>query len=179
MSIAWRMVLLVSLWLLAWGDLSPGNVLSGILLSAMLLVVFPPNTGRDGRPRPNPVAIVRLAAYIVRQLVTSNVLVAREILSPGSRVHTGVLAYQVRHPADEVITGIANIIALTPGTMTVEATNEPAIIYVHFLLLDDEDAARTSIGHLEDLVVAALGGPAMAEPTDATPARPDDPGERT
>ena len=69
-----------------------------------------------------------------------------------------MLAYQVQHPTDAVLTLIANIIALTPGTMTVEVTTEPAVIYAHFLLLEDLDEARRTIARLERLVVAALGG---------------------
>jgi hypothetical protein len=43
--------------------------------------------------------------------------------------------------------------------MTVEATRSPAVLYVHFLLLDDVDAARRAITRLEELGFEALGRP--------------------
>jgi multicomponent Na+:H+ antiporter subunit E len=141
---------------LAWGSVSPGTVLSGIALAAGLLVAFPLDA-TSSTLRPHPLGIARLLLYVLGQLVTSNVLVARQILSRNARVHSGVLAYDVRHPSDEVITLIANIIGLTPGTMTVEATRDPGRIYVHFLLLDDVDSARRDIARLERLVVGAVG----------------------
>jgi multicomponent Na+:H+ antiporter subunit E len=156
MRIAARLVLLVGLWILAWGEASVANVASGLLLAALLLVAFPPAASTQRRLRPSVWGMLRLGGYVLGQLVTSNVLVAREIVSRGSRVRTGVLAYDVRHPVDEVVTLVANVIALTPGTMTVEATRDPTVLYVHFLLLDDIEHARGAIARLEDLVVGAL-----------------------
>jgi multisubunit Na+/H+ antiporter MnhE subunit len=60
-----------------------------------------------------------------------------------------------------VLTLMAHVIALTPGTMTVEATSDPPVLYVHFLLLDDLAEARRSLARLERLAVAALGRPAV------------------
>jgi multicomponent Na+:H+ antiporter subunit E len=154
-----RIALLLAFWLLAWGEISPANVVSGLALAAALLVAFPPRRRAAQAHRVSPWGALCLIAYVIGQLATSNLLVAREILSPRSRIRTGVLAYEVQHPSDEVLTLIANVIALTPGTMTVEATRDPAVIYVHFLLLEDIDDARRAIARLERLVVAALGGP--------------------
>lgn len=151
-----RVAALVVLWLLAWGELSVANVVSGAVVAAALLIAFPPRV-RRGTARIRPLGAVRLGLYVARQLVTSNLLVAREIVSPRSNVRTGVLAYEVRRPSDEVVTLMANVMALTPGTMTVEATREPAVLHVHFLLLADVDAARRTIARLEDVVVGAVG----------------------
>jgi multicomponent Na+:H+ antiporter subunit E len=167
-----RLLVLAGLWLLAWGDLSVGTLLSGLVLAAVLLISFPPES-TDSSIRVRPLGVLALLAYIGRQLVTSNVLVARQILSREARVRTGVLAYDLTYPSDEVITLMANVIGLTPGTMTVEATRHPHRIYVHFLLLDDVDTARRGVERLERLVVGAIeprsrpaatgGGPGLGE----------------
>jgi multicomponent Na+:H+ antiporter subunit E len=159
-SLPARVVMLVALWLLAWGEVSVGNVASGLFVAAALLVVFPPGRHARSRLRLRPLGAIRLVLYVIRQLVASNLLVAREILSRRSRVRTGVLAYQARHPSDEVLALKANVIALSPGTMTVEVTRDPAVMYVHFLLLDDVDEARQAIARLEDVVAGALGSTA-------------------
>jgi multicomponent Na+:H+ antiporter subunit E len=161
-----RVAMLVVLWLLAWGEASVANVASGVFVAAALLIAFPPRRHARSRLRLRPLGIIRLVLYVVRQLVASNLLVAREILSRRSRVRTGVLAYRARHPSDEVLALKANVIALSPGTMTVETTRDPAVIYVHFLLLDDVDEARRGLARLEDVVAGALGS------TAATPRQP-------
>jgi len=168
-NVAVRVVSLVALWLLAWGDASVANVVSGLAVAALLLIAFPPGRHRPGAPRVRPGGVLRLIAHVLAQLVPANVLVAREIVTRRSRVRTGVLAYRLQHPSAEVMALVANVIALTPGTMTVEATLDPPVIYVHFLLLHDVEAARRSIARLERLAVGALGVPAPASVTSGTP----------
>jgi multicomponent Na+:H+ antiporter subunit E len=165
MSLLARGVLLVVIWVLAWGSVTAANVLVGAVLAAILLLTFPPTdaTARF-RLRFRPVAVGRLLIYLLGQLVTSNVLIAREILSPRSRIRTGVLVHEIPSSSDWVLTLVANAIALTPGTMTVEATTNPSVLHVHFLLLHDEDEARRGLDRLTELVIA------VAEGNDAEPA---------
>jgi multicomponent Na+:H+ antiporter subunit E len=162
-------LLLLGLWLLAWGDITFANILSGIAVTSVLIIAFPPGRRRSARTRVHPLAVGRLLLYVLGQLVVSNVLVAREILSRRSRVRTGVIGYRVQHRSDVVLTLIANIIALTPGTMTVDVTPDPPMIYVHFLLLSDVVEARQAVARLERLVVAAVGDPVTVIETSSAP----------
>jgi multicomponent Na+:H+ antiporter subunit E len=154
---AGRVAVLVAVWLLAWGEVSVANILSGVVVAVGLLVAFPAYRGTS-RHRISPLGAVRLVLYVLGQLVPSNVLVAQQVVSRRSRIRTGVLAYDLEHPSDEVVSLMAHVIALTPGTMTVEATRDPWVLYVHFLLLDDVDEARRTVARLERLAVSALGG---------------------
>jgi len=147
---------LLGLWLLAWGDVSVANVVGGVLLIGVLMLTFPATRGIGARVRVHPIGLVRLAAYVLAQLAVSNVLVAREIVSRRSRVRTGVVAYRVQQPSDLTLTLMANILALSPGTMPVDVTQDPPVLSVHFLLLSDVDAARKTMARLETLIVAAL-----------------------
>lgn len=149
---------LIGFWLLAWGDASLVNVLSGAALATLLLVAFPRRRFGVPRVRVDPLGVVRLVLHILRQLVVSTALVAREVVSRRSHMRAGVIAYPMQDGSAEVMSTLANAIALTPGTMTVEATTDPAVVYVHFLLLDDVEQARRQIGDLERLVIAALHG---------------------
>ena len=147
---------LLGLWLLAWGSVSVANVVSGIVLIAVLMVAFPSSRRSGPRVRVHPIALVRLGAYVLGQLAVSNVLVAREIVSRRSRVRTGVVGYRVQQPSDLTLTLMANIVALAPGTMPVDVTDDPPVLYVHVLLLSDVDTARRTMARLEQLIVAAI-----------------------
>jgi multicomponent Na+:H+ antiporter subunit E len=147
---------LLGLWLLAWGNVSVANVVSGIVLIAVLMLAFPSGRHRGARVRVHPIPLIRLVAFVLGQLAVSNVLVAREIVSRRSRIRTGVVGYRVRQPSDLTLTLMANIVALAPGTMTVDVTDAPPMLYVHFLLLSDVNAARRTMERLETLVVAAV-----------------------
>ena len=68
-----------------------------------------------------------------------------------------MIAHEIRSSSEWVLTLVANAIALTPGTMTVDATLDPPALHVHFLLLDDVEEAHRSIDRLTTLVLAAAG----------------------
>jgi multicomponent Na+:H+ antiporter subunit E len=151
---------LVGLWVLLWGDASIGNILSGVVLAAALLLAFPGDRREDAvRYVIRPLAALRLTGWFVVQLVVSNVLLTREVVARRSRIHTGVVACPLQTSSSRLTTVITNMIALTPGTMTVEIGDDPRVLYVHVLKLDDVEAVRASVSDLEARVLAAFGPP--------------------
>ncbi len=159
MRIVGRVALLVGLWLLAWGEVSLGNVVSGVAVASALLVAFPPGPRASGGLRFSAIGTGRLAVYVLVQLVNSNVVMARQILRCRPEAAPGVLAHRLREPSEEVVTVMSSVIGLSPGTMTVDVDAESRTIYVHFFLLRDLEAARTSLSRLEDLSVQAIAAP--------------------
>jgi multicomponent Na+:H+ antiporter subunit E len=156
---------LVALWVLLWGDLSVANVVSGIAIASALLLAFPGDRRADAvRFVIRPVAALRLVLWFAAQLVVSNVLLAREIVRRQSQVRTGVVACPMRTASTRLITVITNMIALTPGTMTVEMSEDPIVLHVHVLKLDDPDTVRADVRELEDRVLAAFGPRAGSAP---------------
>jgi multicomponent Na+:H+ antiporter subunit E len=155
--------LLVTLWILAWGQLTFANLASGVVVTAALLLAFPPRRQR-GNVRFNAAGGVRLAAYVAAQLVTSNVVMARQILRRNTARHAGVLAHHLRQPSDEIATLMSSVIALSPGTMTVDVTPDSSIVYVHFFDLRDVEAARASLARLEQRVINAIAVHSRHEP---------------
>ena len=156
MRSAGRVALLVVVWLLAWGDISLANLVSGVAVAAALLVAFPLGSLSHGRTRLEPAGVARLALHVVAQLVTSNLLMMREIVRRRSDATPGVVAHRLRRPSEEAVTVMTSVIALSPGTMTADVDRESTTIYVHFFRLDDVAAAHASLAHLEQLVVDAV-----------------------
>ncbi len=167
-----RLLMLVALWLLAWGEVSLVHVISGIAVAAALLVAFPLGRRTGGRFRLRWRGLARLIVYVVEQLVISNVVMARYILRPPADLRPCVLAHSLEQPSDEVITVMSSIIALSPGTMTVDVTAGSSTIYVHFFHLVDVESGRRVLARLERFVTGAL----QLEPVDvAVPATTEEP----
>ena len=150
-----RIIILLSLWLLAWGEASVANIASGVAAAVALLIAFPPGPSRVGRVRLSAAGIARLIAYVVKQLVVANAGMTRRILR-NDLAHGGVLAHRLRTPSDLTVTLMSSIISLSPGTMTVDVDDRSETLYVHVLDLSDTDAARASLARLEQLVVDAV-----------------------
>lgn len=161
MRFAIRVVFLTALWVLMWGRLSVANVASGLVVSSLLLVLFPPfTTSRPGRmSHPHPLALIRLFAFIVGQMVVSNAYIAREIITPGSRIRTGIVACRLHTNSDRLIAFVTNVVALSPGVMPVHVEADPAVIYVHVLHLYEPAKTRSYITKLETLAIKAFGTP--------------------
>jgi multicomponent Na+:H+ antiporter subunit E len=154
--IAGRIALLVALWLLAWGQVNVANVVSGVLVAGALLVAFPLGPRSQGGLRLSLAGMARLAVYVLVQLVRSNIVMTGQILRRRPDVRPGVLAHRLRGPSEEAVTMMTTVIALSPGTMTVDVTADSGTIYVHFFSLHDVEGARSSLVRLEELVVATI-----------------------
>ena len=157
MSLVLYAAAIVAVWVLAWGSLTFANVLGGLAVAVVLLATTPDGLGR-GRRRPpiRPLAVARLAGFILVELVRSNVVVTRQVLTPRSRLHAGVMAVPLPHCSDGLLTLIANVLALTPGTNPVHVERDPTVLYVHVLLMHDVERSRGEVLHLADLAFRAF-----------------------
>jgi multicomponent Na+:H+ antiporter subunit E len=166
--------LFVTLWILAWGQITIANFLSGVLVTAVLLLAFPLRRGGRDRWRGSFVGTLRLAAYVSAQLVRSNLVMSAQILR-GAAGRPGVLAHRLRRRSEEVATLMSSVIALSPGTMTVDVARDSSVVYVHFFDLRDVDAARALLRRLEQHVIDAIAArpehhhPAEQSPDKETP----------
>lgn len=163
---------LVVVWVLLWGELSPANVLSGIGVSIGLLIAFPLGQVEHVEHRMHPRGAVVLVAYFVEELVRSSLRVAADVLRGPSAVRTGIVSCPLRVDSIGLVTFMANLIALSPGTMVIDVTRDPTVLHVHVLVLDHPDKVRARVAHLEELAVAAMGGPRALAAVRASGAAP-------
>lgn len=150
-------VWLTVLWLVLWGEISLANILSGGVVAWVVTAVFPLAPASDQRDTFRPYRVLVFAAYFLWQLVVSNVVVAREVVTPRDRIRSGIVAVPLTGCSDLVITVIANALTLTPGTQTLEVRREPPTLYVHVLHLHDIDQVRRDIRRLQRMAVQAIG----------------------
>lgn len=155
--------LLVAVWVLLWGSLTPANLLGGIAVAAVALYISngriskEDSASRAHAPHFRVKAVVVLFAHIAKDLVVANLVVARQIVSRRSSLNTGVVRVPLPYCSDTVLTMITNIMALTPGTMAVEVTNHPRFLYVHILQLSSVEVTRDEIERRSAMFLRAFG----------------------
>lgn len=150
-------IALVAVWVLAWGSLSAANVLGGIAVAAVLLWFAPDTLPRAARPRLRVVAIALFLFHVITQIVRSNLTLAREAVARRPRVHSGVMAVPLPEISDGLLTLVANVMALTPGTIPLQVTHDPLVIYVHVMHMTDVEASRREVLDLVTLACRAFG----------------------
>lgn len=152
--------LLLGIWLLLWGSVTPANVLSGLVVVTLVLVVIPDARFHVRRPTVRPVATVRFLARVLTDLVRANAVLTREIVGRGSSINTGVVAVALPLCSDGLLTLVSSVLSLTPGTMPIEVTRQPPVIYVHVLHLRDVETVRRDVRSLSALAIRAFGSDA-------------------
>lgn len=150
-------LLLLVMWVLLWGDLSLANVLSGVVVIVLLFVVFPSDRPLTPRSVLRPWPFLQLVAYFLRQVIVSNLLLARQIAGPRARLVAQIVDVPMRTSSPGFLTLITNITALTPGAIAVTVQDRPARIAVHALVLREVDEVSRNLWRLEELCVRAFG----------------------
>lgn len=84
--------------------------------------------------------ILLFALYVLKELVISNFQVVAVVLRPGLKIRPGIVAVPLSLTSDTAIFIFANVITLTPGTLTMDVTADKSHIYVHALVLGDKQA---------------------------------------
>jgi multicomponent Na+:H+ antiporter subunit E len=156
--------LLVTLWVLAWGEVTVANLVSGVAVTAALLTAFPQHRRGGGRHRLDLNGATRLAATVAVQVLAANIEMTRRILGRNASYRPAALAHRLQTPSEEVATVMSSIIALSPGTMTIDVAEDSSVIYVHFFDVREVDAARTVLDRLEQRVIGAIP-PHVGTPT--------------
>lgn len=100
--------------------------------------------------------------YYAAELAKANATVGLDILTPGSRATPGFVELPLRSVTDLEITMLANLISLTPGTVTVAVREEPATLWVHGLYVRDPESFRAELHAMEDRMLGAMRRPARA-----------------
>ena len=139
-------LLLAIAWVTVTGSASLHNLVLGLLLGTLALVIIRESFGGKGRiPRVLPV--FSLAALFLKELSLSAWKVTVTVLSPDMKLKPGIFAYPLTVTSDFEITLLANLITLTPGTLSVDVSIDRRTLYVHALDCSDPEATKRDIAN--------------------------------
>lgn len=88
---------------------------------------------------------LNLAGYFLKELLVSNLRVLWEVITPGNINRPGIIGIPLDARTDLEIFLVANLISLTPGTLSVDISADRKMLFVHVMFLEDVDAARDDI----------------------------------
>ena len=141
MSLVLLTILLAIGWAAATGSFSLLNLLFGALLGGLAMFLV-----RDRVQTPRFLARLRrvaaLGGLFVYELFLSAVKVALLVIQPDMHRHLrpGIIAFPLTVTRDAEITLLANLITLTPGTLSVDVSDDRKFLYVHAINVVDREA---------------------------------------
>lgn len=137
-------LLLAIVWVAVTGSASFINLVFGFVLAAIALAIVRSSYGGVlylGRAR----RILALLVLFICELAKSVWAVAVAVMSPRIDVKPGIFAFPLTVDRDFEITLLANLITLTPGTLSVDVSDDRKMLYVHALDCSDPEAIRRGI----------------------------------
>jgi len=131
-------ILLALAWMGMTEDFTPQALLVGFVLGFLILFVTRRVVGG-----PNYLIKVghalELFVFTLWELILANVRVAHDVLTPNFYMRPGVIAIPLDARTDAEITLLANLITLTPGTLSLDVSTDRSTLYIHVMYIDDDD----------------------------------------
>ncbi|WP_448539642.1 Na+/H+ antiporter subunit E, partial [Roseiflexus sp.] len=111
-------ILLAIAWSALTGQFSPGDLAFGFVLGYAILWSLRRQL-RGERYFTKVPQVIYFVAYVAWQIILANLNVARTVLfTPKEQIRPGIVAIPLDIRTDAEITMLANLITLTPGTLS-------------------------------------------------------------
>lgn len=151
MSTLISVVLLTVAWAALFSTIDPRGLIVGALIAFLTLrfvrwLERSPDDESLYTVTPMPWGFMLLAVAFLRELVLSAVSVAVQAWRPSLAIRPGIVAVPLAVQSDLEITVLASLISLTPGTLSLEVSEDRRTLFVHALDVEgDGSTIRASI----------------------------------
>lgn len=136
-------VVLILVWLFL-NDFSIGHLVLGFFLSIGICWLVAPMS--DDHPRvKKPFKAIRYVLVVLWDILLSNFEVAARVLSPNSSLCPAVVALPLDLEGDFPLAILASTISLTPGTVSIDFSEDMKWLYIHVLHMNTEEEVVDSI----------------------------------
>jgi multicomponent Na+:H+ antiporter subunit E len=138
-------ILISMLWALLTGKVSVGNLSIGFILGYFALTLLYPATGEKASYFQKTMQFVRFVLYFIKELLLATLKVAQDVLKPLPLMRPGIIGIPLDAKTDFEITMLANLITLTPGTMSLDVSPDRKTLYIHAMYVINPDDLRKEI----------------------------------
>jgi len=149
-------LILAFVWAALNGGIGLPSLVVGFLIGYSVLFVLQPLFGKsrycgklfDG---------ALLFLYFIYELVVSSLEVAWDVLTPMHKSQPAVVAVPLDACTDAEVTVLANLVSLTPGSLSIDISDDRSHLLVHAMFVDDPEAFKSDIKRgMEKRVLEAM-----------------------
>lgn len=139
-------LMLMLAWCGSFGSFAPWTLFTGFVAGFVVLYLTRRVWG-DVEPQyfRKTVAFLSFFGFYANALLQSSILIARQVLSPRITARPGVIAVPLKAERDVEIAALANLITLTPGTLSLDVSEDRSTLYVHAMFFDDPEVVLDDI----------------------------------
>jgi len=137
-------MVLALLWAIVVGSLTLANLAVGLVLGYIVLAIV--GGGKRSRYIRTSWAGMSLTLYCVWEIIRANLRVAWYTVSSLKTLKPAVLAVPLEPDlTNGEVSLLAVLVTLTPGTLSMDLSDDRSLLFVHFMHVDDADEAIKSI----------------------------------
>ena len=137
-------ILLTFVWVALTGSFGFLNFLFGFVLGFLILWVI---TKGDSNAKYFKIIpkIIAFVFFFFYELILANLQVAYDVITPKFYMKPGIVSVPLDAKTDIEITLLANLISLTPGTLSLDVSDDKKVLYVHAMYVSDKEKFIRSI----------------------------------
>ena len=126
------------IWVFLTGAYDVYNFSFGFILGFLIIWIIKSGEKEDKYIKILP-RIVAFFFYFVYEVILSNLQVAYEVMTPDLHVTPGIIRIPLDVETNLEISLLANLITLTPGTLSLDVSDDRKVLYVHSMYVEDKD----------------------------------------
>lgn len=128
------------MWMFLSESYSFQSFLVGYIIGALLILLL--NRFFPDRFYLYPIyKMIVLMLIFIRELILSNISIVKLVYGPKLDFEPGIFEMPIEVTKDWEITLLANLITLTPGTLTVAVSDDRSRFFIHAMDIDDKEEA--------------------------------------
>jgi multicomponent Na+:H+ antiporter subunit E len=141
----WNLALALA-WVGMTGAFNASNLIIGFIIGWMVLLIIR-GPQAMGSHLFRVWRAVELVAFFIWELLLANMRVAWDVVTPTHLMQPGVIAVPLDAREDLEILILANMVSLTPGTLSLDVSDDRTVLYIHAMYLHDRERITRAIKH--------------------------------
>ena len=131
-------ILLTFIWVAITGDFQFANYVFGFGLSFLILYVITSGRG-DAKYFKIIPKLIAFVFFFFFELIKANLQVAFDVVTKKFYLKPGIVKVPLEAETNIEISLLANLITLTPGTLSLDVSQDRKVLYVHAMYVTDKD----------------------------------------
>jgi len=139
-------VLAFIIWMLLTWQLDAQVIIAGLIVSVIVALLFHEILPKEYRIFISPVRVFWVLVYLpvfFYYVMKANLDVVYRALHPKMPIKPGIVKIKTILKTESGITALANSITLTPGTLTVDLTDD-GFLYIHWINVKSDDIEQAT-----------------------------------
>ena len=150
-------IILAVAWAALTGEITLGALMVGFLFGSFALYLTRPLFPGSELYFRRVWKWMKLIVLFLYELLVSSIQVVWDVLTPTHKSRPEIMSIPLDAKGEMQILFVTNLISLTPGTLSLDVTEDEKTLYIHAMFADDPDEIRRAIKEgMERWVIEAM-----------------------